>query len=503
MRSRSFPLSALLGTLTLAACGDRSITTPAAPSLALNAPAPSVSATGKHIFRFGESVPADLETRVAARGGTVDWVSAGAGIAVVDGLSDAAAADLAAAGGVAAWMADELLALNAPTVEEGGVDEAAGDEIASPTEPNRASFFPRQWHMRQIGAHTAWARGELGSSGVTVGILDSGIDYLHADMLGLVDLARSVDFLPAKFNWTLRSGPDSGKVVVFSERDSVTKYFPTRARYTDLFYHGTHVAATVSSNGSVGAGVTSQVRLVAIKVCAYVNTCPSSSVLQGVVYAADQGLDVINLSVGGGFGRAGNGSFIGFVNSAFNYARSKGTTIVVSAGNSAADLDHNASRYSTYCDTPAVICVSATGPTHADSVITSAPGVTPVRYGFLVNGPWYNLDAPASYTNFGRSAVTLAAPGGNRGGAVWAACSSSSLLINCRTSNRFIVGLSGTSMASPHTTAAAALAVARVGRDPGAVRELLQMSADDLGESGTDPYYGKGRINVARLVGAN
>ena len=500
MHLRTAPALGLLGTLALAACADESIApTTAAPGVSLGVSVATTSATGKHILRFGGSLPADFAARVQALGGSVDWASPGARIAVVHGLSDAAAAELAAATGVNAWMADELIAMDAPSLDDATVESAALDDVASPAAPNTAFFFPRQWHMRQIGAPQAWAAGALGSSSVTVGILDTGVDYLHADLAGLVDVGRSVDFLPARFNWMLRSGPDSGKIVVFSERDSLAKYLPTRHVSTDLMYHGTHVAATVSSNGLIGAGVTSRVRLVAIKVCAYINTCPSSAVLQGVVYAADQGLDVINLSLGGGFNKAGNGSFISLVNTTFNYARSKGTTVVVSAGNSAADLDHNGSRYVTYCDTPATICVSATGPWAADSV-RNANGT----YSFLVNGPWYDIDAPATYTNYGRSAITVAAPGGNRGGFVYAACSSSSLLISaCRTSNTFIVGIRGTSMASPHTTGAAALAVERVGRDPGAVKELLQASAEDLGESGTDPYYGKGRINVARLVGAN
>jgi len=85
---------------------------------------------------------------------------------------------------------------------------------------------------------------------------------------------------------------------------------------------------------------------------------------------------------------------------------------------------------------------------------------------------------------------------------VWQTCSQTSLAIPvCRTGN-FTVGLSGTSMASPHVSGLAALIVAQIGHDrPSQVKARLLQTADDLGENGTDPFYGKGRINVARALG--
>ena len=64
-------------------------------------------------------------------------------------------------------------------------------------------------------------------------------------------------------------------------------------------------------------------------------------------------------SAAGGFGP----SFLATINQVFNYAHRKGTTVVVSAGNSAFDLDHDGNGYKSYCSVPTVICVSATGPT--------------------------------------------------------------------------------------------------------------------------------------------
>lgn len=175
---------------------------------------------------------------------------------------------------------------------------------------------------------------------------------------------------------------------------------------TDLGYHGTHVAAAVASNGLIGAGVTSQTTLTAVKVCSVIqNGCPFSAVISGVLYAADNGANVINMSLGGAFTKAGNGRFVGFINKVFNTARREDALVVAAAGNDATDLDHNGNEFASYCDAPGVVCVSATGPTASASI----------------NGPWTNPDAPAPYTNYGRSAISVAAPGGTGEGFVYAA----------------------------------------------------------------------------------
>jgi len=61
----------------------------------------------------------------------------------------------------------------------------------------------------------------------------------------------------------------------------------------------------------------------------------------------------------------------------------------------------------------------------------------------------------------------------------------------------------GTSFSSPHVAGVAASVIASSGRgSPSQVRARLEQSSDDLGARGTDPFYGKGRVNAARAVGA-
>jgi subtilisin family serine protease len=494
---------AALGLVATAACVDDarvpSDAVPRAPGLSARtvsraAATSGATGTGRHIVSFSGAVPADFGARVQALGGTVLWVSSAGGLAAVSGLKGSAPAALAAARGIQAVDADAAITLEVPQLS--APDAATGAGVASNANPAGAARFARQWNMRAVQADVAWAHGALGSSNVSIYMLDSGIDYLHADLVGRVDLNRSVDLLGT---FLVQTVVTSDTVIVpFTEADTVAKYFPGRQPFTDLFFHGTHTAATVSSNAVRAAGITSGTTLVAVKVCGYIDVCPFSSILNGVIYAAQTGADVINLSLGGGFPKAGNGRFVGLLQKVFNFARSKGVTIVVAAGNAAANLNQNGNTYETFCDTPAVICVAATGPTLSATA---------------TDGPFTNTDAFAYYSDFG-SAIDVAAPGGNssfgpavpppatRNVFVWAACSQTSLLVNCAPLPTFILGAQGTSMAAPHVTGTAALLVSILGRNPARIKARIEQTADHIDTNGQSLFYGHGRINVARAVGA-
>ena len=420
--------------------------------------------TGRHLVMLNGGAK-HFDKTVKSLGGSVFYRHNATGIAVVEGLDEAGAAALAAMKSVSDVQPDFMIEM--PKQEVGGMANEAFAAPVNNDDPTMATRWSWQWNMRAVDADDAWAMGRLGSEDVTVAILDTGIAYTHADLEDLVDLDRSVSFVP-------------------EDDFYVDLFFPGMHPVTDIHYHGTHVAATVSSNAIAAAGVTSKTTLMGVKVCsAVLGFCPGSAVIPGVLHAADAGADVANMSLGGSFVKKEYPGAPGYFNKIFNYAKSKGMTIVVSAGNSGFDLDHDGNGYKTYCSTPATVCVSATGPDSSDDIY---------------EGPFYNVDAPAYYTNYGRSAINVAAPGGNSGGYVWAACSNTSLVIPVCQSGTFILGLGGTSMASPHVAGLAALMVEDYGRDPGAVKTAIQDSADDLGQEGTDPFYGKGRINVSKAV---
>lgn len=416
----------------------------------------------QYLLRFKDGIlPEDLDARVAGAGGILVF-SHDVGIAIVGELDVGGAAQLGAYDDVAQIQQDgavELDPIGATSVE------VAGAAVASPDDPTTALFYPWQWNMRAIQADQAWAAGRLGSPAVTVAILDTGIDYMYPDLAGRVDLSRSVSFVP-------------------DDDALVSTYFPGRHPITDLHYHGTHVASTAVSNANLVAGVTTMTTLLGIKVCSVYGSCPFSSIIQGVLHAADNGADVANMSLGGGFVKAEAGQYVGFINSVFNYANDMGMVVIVSAGNGAFDLDHDANVFMTYCSAPNTMCVAATGPTGDEGR----------------EGPWTAVDAPAPYTNYGRSAISVAAPGGTGNGFVWAACSQTSLVLPICQTAVYVLGLTGTSMSAAHTSGLASLVVEDVGRNPGRIKTTIQRTADDLGDRGVDPFYGKGRINIADAI---
>jgi len=131
----------------------------------------------------------------------------------------------------------------------------------------------------------------------------------------------------------------------------------------------------------------------------------------------------------------------------------------------------------------------------------------------------------AAYSNFGRSAISVAAPGGNADlvnftvsswpwGAdiaswVWSYCSKTYIsaltgttpTLPCSAGNR-LTGEVGTSQASPHVAGLAALLVAEQGHgNPSQIKATILNSAVDLGAPGVDPNYGRGLIDVAKALG--
>lgn len=430
----------------------------------------------KHLVVFKGKAPKNFEARVADLGGEVT-LNHKLGIAVVLGLDEESASTLQSQ--VRATHVEEMATFE--LIEPAAVSEpvlaslnaspgASVNGVSSAEDPTQAALYADQWNMQQVNAEAAWASGRLGSEDVTVAILDTGIDYLLPDFDGRVDLSRSASFEPLDDLYA-------------------ALYYPDRHVSTDLHYHGTNVATQVASNAFAYAGVTSQTTLMSVKVCSFLGGC--SGVIEGILHAIDNGADVINMSLGGRFEKAFNPGLVSVYNTLMNYAKQNGVTIVVAAGNDATDLNrqdnvpiydeagnvvdlvHVPSLFATYCDATHVICVSATR----------------------------TADESSSYTNYGRSAIDVAAPGGDSGDWVYSLCPQTSLLYFCE-DGLYTLGVAGTSQAAPHVAGLAALAVEDVGRNVARVRAYVRNSADAIG-GGNAAFYGKGRINVGNAVGAN
>jgi subtilisin family serine protease len=330
------------------------------------------------------------------------------------------------------------------------------------------------WGMKAINAEGAWDSGNTGKD-ATVFILDSGIDADNPDLSPNLNKGLSKSFVPGE-TYNVQPGK--------------------------FFNHGTHVAGTIAAadNNWGVIGVAPYAKIVAVKVLSeYTGGGAFSGVNAGIVYAADNGADVINMSLGAMFNRNGNwldennvwqhgpAADLQFLiiaqQRAVNYAVKKGAIVIVSAGNSGINADGNGSVFVLPADLENVVAVSATSP---DCWINNMTG---------------SLDIPASYTNYGKSLVSLAAPGGD---------------YDCDAGYPYDMVLStgaggpaypfyfaaGTSMAAPHVSGVAALIIAKNGgqMDPVAVRQQLLKTADKIDGTGVTPYFGHGRVNAFRAV---
>ncbi|WP_426161561.1 S8 family serine peptidase [Pseudoduganella sp. R-34] len=159
-------------------------------------------------------------------------------------------------------------------------------------------YLGSEWHINKIGATTAWDNTQ--GSGVTIAILDSGMDSAHPDLAG-------------------------NAVAGYNAYDNNTNT-------ADVCGHGTKAAgsAAAASNNAIGvAGVAGQARIMPVRI-AYNNsgTCYAyfSTMASGVTWAADHGARVVNISYA-------NVPTSSAVQSAANYLKGKGGLLFVSAGN--------------------------------------------------------------------------------------------------------------------------------------------------------------------------
>lgn len=268
------------------------------------------------------------------------------------------------------------------------------------------------WNVTMLGADILASKIETaGLSGkALVAIVDTGIDYDHSFLADSV-VSKGYDF-------------------IYNDYDA----------YDDNG-HGTHVAGIVK-NVACGANV----ELLPIKVLSGQGSGTSLSVANGIIYSAERGADVINLSLGGASYGSGH-----YEDQAIQKAISLGSTVVVAAGND---------NYDTAYECPA----------HNDSAIV----VSAIDSG-------YNR---AYFSNYGYS-VDVAAPGVN--------------ITSSVPGGRYETW-SGTSMAAPHISGLAALLkIIYPAADNGEIEEKLRACAVDLGSSGFDVYYGYGVPNVGDI----
>lgn len=443
-------------------------------ALFLFAAAPQVAAQADSqsylILARGNSLSGDLADQVADAGGELTRTMPQVGLAVATSSNPDFATQLERARGIRSVVSN----LNVQWIDPG--QQVVLEQFDNP--PNSGDddpFFDLQWGHDAVDAPEAWNAGYFGA-GARVAVLDTGFDLTHPDLTPNINLGLSEDFTGEGLQYTL----------------------------PDVFSHGTHVAGTIAAaDNALGVvGVAPEAELVLVKVLGDAGTGTFADVIAGIVHAADVDADVINMSLGATLLKSGDpdadepytareaNELKNAINRAVSYAYQSGTTVIASAGNDARDGDKDKNAIHVPSDASHAVSISATGP-----------------LGWAVD-PSTDLDVPAFYTNFGRSVIDFAAPGGNVDfdlqdsgdlcivGPVINVCWAFDLVFS--TGNGGWYWSAGTSMASPHTSGVAALIIGANGGDmhPSHVEAALRSSADDLGQPGNDPFYGQGRVNA-------
>lgn len=307
------------------------------------------------------------------------------------------------------------------------------------------TYYSYQWHMPMINMEDAWDLST--GTNVVVAIIDCGVAYEdYGSFYQAPDLAGT-NFV---------SGYD------FVNNDS---------HPNDDEGHGTHVAGTVAqtTNNSLGVtGVAFDCSIMPVKVLDGSGSGSLTDVADGIIWAADNGAHVINMSLG-------SSSSTTTLQNACDYAYNKGVTIVCAAGNSYSSTPQYPASYSS--------CIS----------------VSAVRYDSTL--AWYS-----SYGQY----VDVCAPGGDTDVDQDGDGYVDGILQQTHDGSDYssfgYYFYQGTSMASPHVAGVAALILAKAGGGyaltPDEVQDILQNTAVDLGSSGRDNSFGYGLIDAHAAVSA-
>ncbi|MEV7346715.1 S8 family serine peptidase [Streptomyces sp. NPDC093544] len=354
------------------------------------------------------------------------------------------------------------------TTDVGAPTVLTAEEVAKVTSTQAVAgqdpLEPLQWDLPAIKADKAHEKS-LGSSKVTVAVIDTGVDDTHPDIAPNFDRAASVNCVTGK--------PDTA--------DGAWR--PSAAESP----HGTHVAGEIAGakNGVGITGVAPGVKVAGIKVATTAGYFYTESVVCGFVWAAEHGVDVTNNSYYTDpwyfncKDDPDQKALVDAITRASQYAEKKGAVNVAAAGNESYDLaaDSITDPVSPNDGTPSDRVID---PSKCYDIPTQLPGVVTVASTGAKG-------IKSSFSNYGQGVIDIAAPGGDSTAYQTPAPPATSGLILGPLPGGKWGYMAGTSMASPHVAGVAALIKSTHPHASAAlVKALLYAEADAT--PCTDPY---------------
>lgn len=452
------------------------------------------------ILSKGQNLPNNLERSVQEAGGEVVKTFPEIGVAVAVARTDDFLEKAGKINGVESVTPDVILQFTTdPTIASEDVtldtnsarSSAGASSTGTPFDYKSAIFDGWQWAPLSIGAPKAWDAGVTGA-GVRVAVIDGGFHSAHFDLAPNLDMAKSISTVPG-FNFNQDVG---------------------------TFWHGTHVAGIVAASGFGVVGIAPKATIIGVK-SLHNGSGAFEWILEGILYAATPesqgggGAQVINMSLGATINYRDNWQDPAFrvffrelqktYDRATRFAYQNGVTVIASAGNGATNYDIAKELFKIPAQNQHVLSISSTGPT-----------------GWVRGND--NFSLLAYYSDFGKSLVDFAAPGGNAAlAAIEGDFSTCTIVGTTRvatlpcyifdmvfsttrgTTNGNYGWAQGTSMASPALAGVVALMMEVNGGNmtPAQVRAGLSQTADDLGKPGADEQYGRGFVNAAKAAGVN
>lgn len=327
----------------------------------------------------------------------------------------------------------DIIVLNVPAEK---IKEIIKEKTVTKAYPKKQVSIALNESAEQINAPVAWQAGFTGKQ-VKIAVIDTGINEQHEMLAGKVIASHS-----------------------FIEEETAT----------DLHGHGTHVAGIIAgkqANGSQLQGIAPEALLINAKALNSEGTGSNVSVIKAINYAAEQGANIINLSLTGNYHDSASP-----INKAIKEAVAQGITVIAAAGNCGTQCPSESCGLFRGIGVPAdseyAITVGAVNEENKHACFSSGENILGIGIKPDLVAPGVNI--ASAFANSSNSYKTL----------------------------------SGTSMSAPHITGLTALLLeAKPHLKPKQVKEILMQTALDLGEKGKDTEFGAGLANTSSVFDFN